>query len=495
MIITIIITMIVLSGIGATSYLTINSLQTANQNNAILQNQRKATEIKDLLVNDIHRINNSSEFFTPVGDNTIADYTSLPSFLGNKRFTAGGVPFLYCPTSGSATPTGSEVTLPDFTTYSISTINNPAKAGYEYVNGSSLKVNDVLAFIVSPLGNKSTMPSCEDITYTQGNYIVGKGQVFAITEMDLLSHEQNASIIEARVNETYTNDSSLEDGTEVKSKSLITNIERFKSSTINEMIVYLEAGTYDIPSDVMVDVDQKGKKLTFVGNGSVVINTPDIDFKGVDISFKNVDTVADVAINSSRFTLDGAEVGSVTATGADIRAIESNVVGSTTLTGSSLVVTDAFDFGQVQLFSGSSMDIVDANGTIIGSSVGIGVLGSKVSIDNSTVEIGGSTAINNQGELVVWNSTVTSQGGSYGVLSSNGGINRVSNSDMFVSGTLPSYAFFDDNGTALVAGNGNFGGIQCVEGEVFDDLATITTTDSTTHTVPNPNNQAEWTCL
>jgi hypothetical protein len=240
----------------------------------------------------------------------------------------------------------------------------------------------------------------------------------------------------------------------------------------------------------------KGKKLTLSSSGSAIINTPTIDFKGVDIEFNNVDTTnADIVANTSRLTLDGAEVGSITAKGADIRAMDSRVVGSSTITGSTFRVSGGFDFGEVQLLSGSKLNLVEANGYLGGSSLGIGNLGSIVSIDGSTVEIGGSTAINNQGEVIVWNSTVTATGATYGILSSNGGINRISNSDMFLSGTQPTYAFFDDNGTALVAGNGSFSGGQCFEGEIFDDLATITTVENGTQTVPNPNDQQNWTCL
>lgn len=488
--------MLVLGGISGTSYLATNAVVQLNFNQALLKNQRIGDDVKSLLLKDITYINNSSQFYVPAGDDTLTDYTALPAYFGSKRHSAGGVPFLYCPTSGYSITTGGDTVIqPDGNVYAIDTTPNPAKSGYEYVTASSMKMDDVLAFVVSPLANKTDVPNCSDITKQNGGYAVANGQLFTITEADVLAQNDVASIDVERVNPTYTNDSTLEDGSEFRSKSLITNMEKFKNSTIKEMVIYLEAGTYNLPAGTMESSAIEGKKLTLSSSGSAVINTPTIDFKGVDINFKNVDTNADVVANTSRLTLDGSEVGSITAKGADIRAMDSRVVGSSTITGSTFRVSDSFDFGEVQLLSGSKLNLVDANGYLGGTSLGIGNLGSTVSIDGSTVEIGGSTAINNQGEVVVWNSIITSTGAIYGILSSNGGINRISNSDMFLSGTQPTYAFFDDNGTALVAGNGSFSGGQCFEGEVFDDLATITTVENGTQVVPNPNDQQSWTCL
>lgn len=484
------------SGIVYTAYQAVHLQNSVRLNSSITENQQIVKNVKDLLIKDISHINNSSEFFVPAGDNTLTGYTALPSYLDNKRFSSAGAPFLYCPTSGANTTAGTgSVILPDGDVYSVDTTPNPAKSGYEYVTGSSFKKDDVLAFIVSPTGNRGSVPSCADIVKQQGVYTIPKGQVFTITEADVLANNTAGSIEVVRVDPTHTNDTTLEDGTELRSKSLVTNLERFKNSTAKEMVVYLEDGTYSLPAGTLEATNIEGKRLSFVSNQNTVIDTPKIDMKGVDISFKNLDTTAEVVANTSRLTLDGAEVGSITAKGADIRAIDSRVVGSSTITGSTFRVSGGFDFGEVQLLSGSKLNLVEANGYLGGTSLGIGNLGSIVSIDGSTVEIGGSTAINNQGEVIVWNSTVTATGATYGILSSNGGINRISNSDMFLSGTQPTYAFFDDNGTALVAGNGSFSGGQCFEGEVFDDLATITTAENGTQTVPNPNNQASWSCL
>lgn len=487
--------MLVLGGISGTSYLATNSVVQLSFNQALLKNQRIGDAVKSLLLKDITYINNSSQFYVPAGDDTLTDYTALPAYFGSKRHSAGGVPFSYCPTSGYSITTGSDTVIqPDGNVYAIDTTSNPAKSGYDYVTGSSMKMDDVLAFVVSPLANKTDVPSCSDITKQNGGYAVANGQLFTITEADVLAQNDVASIDVERVNPTFTNDSTLEDGSEFRSKSLITNIEKFKNSTIKEMVIYLEAGTYNLPVGTMESTAIEGKKLTLSSNGSAIINTPTINFKGVDVNFRNINTGADVVVNTSRLTLEASEIGSLTAKKADIRAIDSRVVDSTTIVGSTLRVSDSFDFGDIQLLSGSQMNIVDANGSVEGSSFGIGILGSKVSIDNSTVLIAGSTAINNQGELVVWNSAVSSTGAIYGILSSNGGINRISNSDMFLTGTQPTYAFFDDNGTALVAGNGSFSGGQCFEGEVFDDLATITTVENGTQVVPNPNDQQNWTC-
>jgi hypothetical protein len=488
--------MLMIGGLSGTSYLATNAVVQLSFNQALLKNQRIGGEVKNLLLKDITRINNSSYFYVPSGDNTLTDYTTLPTYFGSKRYSAGSVPFLYCPTSGYSITTGGDtVLLPDSDVYAIDTVSNPAKSGYNYVTGSSFKMDDVLAFVVSPLANATDIPSCNNITKQNGGYAVANGQLFTITKADVLAQNNIDTVHIERVNPTYTNDNTLEDGSEFNSKSLITNIEKFKNSSIKEMVIYLEDGTYNLPAGTMVSDLIKGKKLTLSSSGSAIINTPTIDFKGVDIEFNNVDTNADIVAKTSRLTLDGTEIGSITAKGADIRAMDSRVVGSTTLNGSTLRVSDTFDFGQVQALSGSNIDFIEANGTIEGTSLGIGIAGSTVSIDGSTVAIAGSTAINNQGELVVWNSTVSSTGATYGILSSNGGINRISNSDMFLSGTQPTYAFFDDNGTALVAGNGSFSGGQCFEGEIFDDLATITTVENGTQTVPNPNDQQNWTCL
>lgn len=515
MIITLVIMMIIFAGAGATSYLTLSSMQTNNFNQAIADNNEIGKEAKELLIRDIHRINNSSEFYAPVGDNTSTGYTTLPEFLGSKRFSSNGTALQYCPTSGSSTTSSSDKVLQsNGTDYSISTINNPAKAGYKYVDGSDLKLNNVLAFILSPLGSNKDIPSCNDISYKDGVYTATKGQVFAITEMDMISNEVNNSISQARVDPTSTNDLSLENGKELTSKSLTTNIKRFKSSNIQEMIIYLEAGVYDVPVGVMKSSSIEGKRLFLVGNGSATINTPSIDMEGVDITIKGVNTDSDFAINNSRVSLDNAEVGSIVsrggelvakdstingsidAQGSDMRAMDSTVVGDTIFKGSTLRITDSFDFGQVQAISGSTVNIVDANGEIDNTNFGIGISGSIVSIDGSTVNIGGATAINNKGELVIWNSDIRSKGSAYGILSSNGGVNRISGSDVFKKGGPTLNAFYDDNGTALVAGSSSSFGGEC-KGDVFNDLTTKITTVSGEQTVsiPNPNNQASWSCI
>lgn len=515
MIATLVAMMIIMAGVGVTAYLTASSMQSTHFKQAIEDNNEIGMEAKELLIMDIHRINNSSEFYAPVGDNSIESYTALPAFLGSKRHTLSGVALQYCPTSGSAsTSISKKVVNKDGSEYSISTINNPAKAGYDYVNGSDLKLNNVIAFIVSPLGSNTDMPSCSQITYNSqhGQYIAPKGQVFAVTEMDMLSNEVNRSIVEARVNPAITNNPALETGEELTSKSLTTNIESFKNSTTQEMIVYLESGVYNVPAGTMNSSNVDGKKLTLVGNGSATINASSIDMEGIDFRVKNVGINSDIAINNSKVNLEDSSIGSIVlkngelsivdskvngsieAKGSDLRAINGTVDGSTVLKGSTLRIADTFDFGQVQALHGSTVNIVDANGEIDNTTRGIGILGSTVSIDSSTVNIGGATAIQNQGELVIWNSDIRSKGSSYGILSDNGGVNRIFESEIFTKGNGSFNPFFDDNGTALVSGyNSSFGG-SC-SGEIFEAIATIKDMNGVDQPVPNPNNQASWNCI
>lgn len=475
------------STISASLFVNYNALQ--NQK-AVLENNENANQALSILKQEVSRINGSAEWYVPAGDNTLAPYTTLPTYFDNNRLGANRVPFLYCPVSGDSTGGGVEVSNPDGSSYSIATTPNPARSNQPFVTGSSFGHNDALAFIVSPLGSNRTLPNCEDIEKVNGVYTVENGQVFALTMADVVASKESRMIQNVVVTPNHTNNA-IEDGSEIISKSLITNIERFKNNTVRELIVSLESGVYTLPNNFLVSDSIRGKKIVFVGNGSVEINTNQVDLNGVDIELNNVELNADIVINSSDLTIENSLVGDLNIRDGKVSA-RNIEAGDISINASKVSISENFDIGRIDSLAGSQVNFIDGNGFVGNSSLGIGVLGSTLSISNTVITLTGSTAINNQGEVITWNSDVRSTGGTYGILSSNGASNRL-NGDLFVNGIQPSFSFFDTGSTGLVAGNASFGG-SCFNGNVFEPLETISVPEQGTYSIPNPNNQQEWNC-
>lgn len=482
--------LLILGGASAVSLSIFSNYSALQNQKATMENQNNAGMALSILKKEVSRINNSAEWYVPAGNNTLKEYTTLPAYFDNNRLGANRVPFLYCPVSGGSTGGGGQVNNPDGTSYSIAVTANPARSGKDYVTSSSYGHTDALAFIVSAQGNKREIPNCNDIQKINGVYTVEDGQVFPLTMADVLATQSSKAVEDVVVTANHTNNS-IETGDEVVSKSLTTNLERFKNNTVRELIVYLEDGVYNLPVDTMVSDSIKGKKLTFVGNGIVEINTNNVDLKGVDLVLDNVELNSNVAINSSYLNIDNSLIQDLSVIDGKVSATNIEA-GNVTATGSSISIRENFDIGRMDMLAGSEVNFVDGNGFAGNTSLGIGISGAKVSISNTVITLTGSTGINNQGELVTWNSDIKSTGGNYGILSSNGAINRL-NGDLFINGTQPTYSFFDSGSTGLVAGNGGFAG-SCFNGSIFNPLETITTLDGTTYDIPNPNNQQGWSC-
>ena len=320
--------------------------QTSNKQIEINNNERIGQEAKNLLLQNVFQLEGRTGYYAPMGIDSPQGWTMLPDIFGNKRYSYSGVPFLYCPFSSTTVgTTGTKVTLPDESTYSVTTQSNPSRSGLDYVVESSYQNNNLIAAIVSPTGGGDTPPNCYDIQYNNGVYSVEGGQVWTISELDVLTNPTGNNTYNSynEVRNLYvtaqaTSDdpSNGGDGTgtgylDYTSQSLVTNIEQFKNSNVKEMRIYLGSGNYVIEdNDLFVDNDSdffnnKNRKLILFGNESdkpsiVAQDGNPLEFyiPNVDFEINNVDFDSYVRAEGNRFLAENSTIDRMEASYSDI---------------------------------------------------------------------------------------------------------------------------------------------------------------------------------
>lgn len=529
MIISIIIMLVVTSVIGGGVYLAFSASETLNTQFAIKQQSERAEKAKEYVIKASSR-SATGDFLVPAGDAS-GSYNQLPADLGINRFAASGDAFLYCPvgSTGDATTATQAITLPDATTYDVSTATIGGKT---MVIGATL-TSSAVALIVAPLPNRSSTPSCGDVVETAGSYFVEKGQVWPITKEDILTD----NIISAKsemtfyVSPTGAGDNSLESVlTQVKSGQVSSGVIR----------IHAESGTYSITDNAVVQMGDalQGKTLIIEAEGApAVIQAQDTSVLAMSLAhgaahFINAEINADLSMTAGDLVLSNTGINSLQTTSSnttldDARIYEdsnmsallsggtSRILGSLQSNGA-LVVSGGEDLtakgasvqiastsnGAISVLGGSSLSAksstisLDNSGTV--DSVIVNRFG-HITLDDTQVSMSGTLtdAVYNRGDLVIDGSAITLAGSSTtGIYKAMGSSTVIENSTLFTTGSLPiTGVMASDTASEAQGNNSNISAsMSCWDGGMLATTDGVTSNNTTTD-FSNVNNNSSWTCI
>ena len=131
-----------------------------DQSFSIDYNKKQLNLITNSLASKI--LKDGNNYILPEG--IVSDgYYQLPQWVSKQNDRSiNGVPFMYCPAVDSGGTFNERVTTTKGS-YDIRVEANQQNANIPYIYHSSLSFGDTLAFLISPIGNNNSMPSCEDI--------------------------------------------------------------------------------------------------------------------------------------------------------------------------------------------------------------------------------------------------------------------------------------------------------------------------------------------
>lgn len=566
MIATMIMTLLLIGVMGNLMFYGFSYYNTSTKRNAITANDRLGIEAKTLLVQNIYQMNGRAGYYAPLGDLSDNGWTTLPSFFGSKRYNNSGIPFLYCPFSSTDSGvTSTKTVMPNETSYSVRTESNPSRSGYPYVVESSYQNNSLIAAIISPIGRDNTPPNCYDIEYSNGSYSVPNGQVWAINELDVLSggglttnNAYNNTTQNIYVTSEATTSDVANGGTEddsessvsYSSQSLVTNIERFKNSDIEEMRLYLGSGEYVIQDDdLFVDNEEffnsTDRKLVLFGSSSERPairsesgNELEFYMPYVQLEINNVDFDTFLNMKGNTFIGEDSSIGRIGGTDGNVKIKDFSFTDvddrNINIEDSRLIGYGDIDFNNTMAYTeNSDVKFIDSDLTfnIASISGGENVISltrnsranftdgaitvtnsgtantflfnsrSTVNLSNSISTLNGNYAggILNTGMLQIDGSTINLDGNmTYGIYSFRNGLNKINGSDIFntaVSTDAPTYGFFDVGSTLSVSGSSSTfsSTIDCFEGDIFDTSSAVSSAPTTAN-YRNNNNAATWVC-
>ena len=424
-------------------------------------------------------------------------YYQLPQWVSNQNDRSiNGVPFVYCPVTNSS-GTFNETVTTTKGTYNIRVEANLENANIPYIYHSSLNIGDALALLISPIGNNSSMPSCEDVTTIDGNYFAKGGQVSVLTESNIekyASSFNNDKIVSLSPDTTTPTQAEIDNG-DFNTKSLELQMNIFKNNNESELTIYLESGVdnvYNI-TDVSTFVSNNSsikKRITIIGDSS---NLPTIqhstdslvmDLDNTDITLENVlfkgriesensnvnivnSEVEDLKTNNSNLFLDNI-LASSSSTNA-LHLINSNLktnnriesVGGILLIGSDLKTNP--ENATNEIVTGNIIDINSSD--VLFSNTSINTNGQLIEnkgnlkISNAIINTNGQ-AIENKGNLNIKNSEAT--------LSFK--INNYDNSVLNIENSFnnSSSVIVEDMSKMSYVSGSNSNILECV-GNIFED--------------------------
>lgn len=474
----------------------------------------------DLIVNNLasKTIKNGENYILPEGVN-VNGYYSLPDWVsGSNDKSITSIPFLYCPTPNSS-GTFNEVVTTKTSTYDIRVEQNSENAGIPYIYHSSLVLGDALAFLISPIGNNQSSPSCEDILFEDGNYFVKGGQLGTLTKNNIKKYDtsfnNNEIISVSPDNASISPEDIIKGDFNVDSLELQLNI--FKNNNERELTIYLESGEHVI-SELNTFISNQNlirKKITIIGDetGLPVLrhstNSINMNLKNTDVVLKNVLFKGAIELNNNNIELVNSEVEAIKTNNTNLR-LEDVLVTSFDIDAVDLINSDVTLSERIEVNGGVILNGTDvktnpstSNEYIIGenfninssnvifsntniSTNGFDIVSSNVTLDNTNINTNGYD-IENKGNLNIKNSQSTSL---FTIKNYNNSVLNIVDS----FNTLSSIDVEDMNKMSYVSGSAS--NIRYCTGNIFEKRTDLTLNESGeiigTTSVNKDNNAQNW---
>ncbi|WP_415912648.1 hypothetical protein [Neptuniibacter sp. QD37_11] len=478
----------------------------------------------------------------------------LPSYLNANVKNAWGHPLVYCPygevTTLSANGT---VQLNATETYDIETI---AQSGRDYVWKSDVPVDvsaqskGVIAFIMSPMPNTSTIPDCSNVIYNGERFkdSTGAAVVRAITKenstgltsggVEVVDFHSEYGLTDPLNNALNSWDSAQYDRVYVKLTDrvepyLVTDLELAipQSSTMKEIVFVGEtrAGT-------VIDVPAAGAQET-LSFENLKVTFRDLSFDDdLTVSAKNSEVILDnvtlneLSIEKSRLVFEGTATFNGTAHSVNtVNAVDSEIdfKGFNVNMNGDAANTAVFSLDGSKINSAESVTLTMATDATIPLILAID--GSQIYADSLTVLSSGGAikplsllSLDSSSSAVLRDSFLTANADGETILYTQGNVelnntDLVSNVPMPYAVILDDQARFsanngsligsaspsdrpvttiDDRGATFIFGTGAvINGNQCWQGTIFTSVASPNT--GTSEALDNNYkifNQSNWSC-
>ncbi len=431
------------------------------------------------------------EPMVPMGSDG-ASYTVLPTWLGAHDTSTSGNKYIYCPfasVSSSSSSNGSG-TVDDgngSNSYAVGTVYNSQTGGdpdktyvssstQAYIDDTDLQNAGILAILLSPLDNNSTMPTCKSVELSNGNFIVDNG-IVRVIQKGTVSSQRNLLAASKAVFYVDNVTSGDADGRDANNATTLDAALTFMAvHAPRVMEIRMASGTYNVTVDTFADgIHSLGEsKLLLIGDNGGTASNVHINASGgvfsvpVNLHLKDISIDDDIKIPTGRkLFIDGeVEVESIILLGADMYLNNGGV---------ELSITGINGDGGISVLSGSSL-------TSFGES----------SSDKNIIDFGGggSAAIFSKGDVnLVYTDINFSSTSSVGIDLSYGAVLNMDDVD-FGSSYQPTTGIYDDGGALSVSGSATTdiraSGL-CWDGGLFEYSAGGVGDDSAPDDIGDPN--------
>lgn len=487
--------MIAIGLASAAGYAVISFYDAARVTMLANENTARLEQITSYLEQNLRPAKLDGVLYPPMGVNGVNDdYTRLPDWLGAQVKTPWGVPYSYCPLAPDTAYTGSGatgvVTMADTTTtYNVDLTSGNHTGGHDYVTGSgdsmldaSLQGLGVLAMVISPMPNGTTVPNCDAVIFDNGAYTVADGVVRVISRGFAAAQQLAAASSKAVI---YVDDTAASGGSGASQGDPMPIEAALASWDTNRPRVYeihLATGTYSIAT-----ADEGAFSPTDTGNpeGATII------FRGAGSGTTSIvatDGTMEIAI-PARLHIEDLKLGQGTTLRIpgpyDARLTDSAFYqvtvegGEMTMDGTN-VVTDSTALGDAGIdVTAGNLNLRD---TINVSDYDVGVrLGAGARLDmrdsaTLSVDDAPTSAIETAGEVMIIDSDVQiPSGASYGIRLFNGSRLHLEQVSLGTSANRATIGIMDE-GVLSISGQGSpesqvwvlASGGDCWNGDMFD---------------------------
>ncbi|HAU29507.1 MAG TPA: hypothetical protein DCW68_05280 [Rhodospirillaceae bacterium] len=173
---------------GAAGYAVMSFFEASQTTTHVQENMSRMETVVSTLRANLRAVAMDGVALPPMGDTPVGDYTGVPGWIGVPDRTPWNVRYAYCPYSPDTALSGvmESVVMPDGDSYEVNL--QTAGDGRDYVLRSESPTISglpsgagILALVVSSGPKSPIPPSCADVRYENGQFVVAGGSVKAVT--------------------------------------------------------------------------------------------------------------------------------------------------------------------------------------------------------------------------------------------------------------------------------------------------------------------------
>lgn len=505
MIAVLIVVILIIAILGAVVYSGMTAMSTIESSSLTQQNIAQGEKLVQLIENHLRVVDDTNELRAPMGQryDTVASdgWTTVPAWITTHYNNASGIPFLYCPFSVNTPSVATNSTVYDgdnSAAYNVVTVNNEASEFEDYVVASDINVGNsgnLLFVLATPIGSKTTMPNCTDLSYSDGVYTLPGTRVWAVTkEMAGNVSEAAQKVVHVAPDGAASLSTSDGSGSSFDNPMTLNSaLSLFKARPVARIKVKLGAGTYTVNNDGLfkfsgddlaassgshswrtLEIKGSGSGSTAVVSDGVV---SDIDFsmKGISLVLEDLTYQGDIYVDGGRVDIKDAVIQGIDARRGSriflnnitsqnnlsydstvwIGAFDSLVVSKGDISAAGAIYLDNSDYtvdgGSLNLSSSSASQVILKNDSLFkslgaalsvvnngGATMGYGFYNdaSSLVLDGGSLRFDGlyQTLINNAGSLVLSGHSLQLKSASsagVGIDLLEGGFTKINSSEIF----------------------------------------------------------------